>query len=68
MAKIVTTAAMNVVRIASWISSEVISKQAKTTMRMPPMNVTQPLTVISVEMPGSMPLNETWKFATPTFR
>ena len=24
------------------------------------MNVTQPLTVISVEMPGSMPLTETW--------
>ena len=30
------------------------------------MNVTQPLTLIRVEMPGSMPLRETWKSAMPT--
>ncbi len=44
-------AAMSVVRTASWISSDVISKQAKMTRRTPPMKVTQPLTVIDVRDP-----------------
>ena len=30
------------------------------------MNVTQPLTPIRVEMPGSVPLMDRWKSPTPT--
>ncbi len=65
MAKTIVTAAMTVVKIASCSSSDIISKQAKMTSRMPPMKVTQPLTPIRVEMPGSMPSKDTWKLAMP---
>ena len=47
-------------------SSDVISKQAKMISRMPPMKVTHPLTLMRVEMAGSMPLMDRWKLAIPT--
>ena len=56
---------MITVKIASCSSSYIISKQAKTTSTTPPMKVTQPLTPMRLEMPGSMPSKDTWKFTMP---
>ena len=48
------------------ISSDVMRSTRRSASTMPPMNVTQPLTPIRVETPGSMPLTEAWKSAAPT--
>ena len=65
MANTAVTAAMIAVKIAICSSSDVMAKQAKMTSRTPPMKVTQPSTPIRVEIPGSMPLMDAWKLATP---